>query len=108
VANRRITELPAIQGASLAEQDLLTLVRVFEVDPTLKNKRITLNEFSNYLNTKYLTLSGGVLTGPLALDSAAPATATSSGNTGQITWDSGYVYVCVAPNTWKRAQLTSW
>jgi len=108
VANRRITELPAIQGANLAEQDLLTLVRVFEVDPTLKNKRITLNEFSNYLNTKYLTLSGGVLTGPLLLSSAAPATSTSSGNTGQVTWDSGHLYVCVAPNTWKRTQLTSW
>jgi hypothetical protein len=64
VANRRITELPSIQGASLAEDDLLTIVHVFEVDPTLKNKKITLTEFTNYLNTKYLTFTGGVLTGP--------------------------------------------
>jgi hypothetical protein len=81
VANRRITELPAVQGAVLVEQDLLTLVRVFEVDPTLKNKKITLNEFSNYLNTKYLTLSGGVMVGPLSVDSNFLVTNQASFNT---------------------------
>jgi hypothetical protein len=83
VANRRITELPSIQGAILAEQDLLTLVRVFEVDPTLKNKKITLNEFSNYLNTKYLTLSGGVMTGALLVQ--ANATISGALTVNQIT-----------------------
>ena len=34
--------------------------------------------------------------------SAAPCT------TGQISWDANYVYVCVAPNTWKRSALSSW
>ena len=37
-----------------------------------------------------------------------PATSTSTGTTGQIAWDSGYVYICVAANTWKRATLNSW
>jgi hypothetical protein len=37
-----------------------------------------------------------------------PATAGSTGTTGQVAWDSGYVYVCVATNTWKRAQITTW
>jgi hypothetical protein len=37
-----------------------------------------------------------------------PASATDSGNAGDICWDAGYVYVCVAANTWKRAALTSW
>jgi len=69
--------MPSIGGNALAEQDLLTLVRVFEVDPTLKNKKITLNEFSKYLNTKYLTLSGGTLTGPVIVN----ATLTVSGDT---------------------------
>jgi hypothetical protein len=36
------------------------------------------------------------------------ATATSTGNAGDIAWDSSYVYVCVATNTWKRAALTTW
>jgi hypothetical protein len=69
VANRRITELPSILGADLSEQDLLTLVKVFEVDPTLKNKKITLEEFNNYLETKYLPYTGGVITGPITIQS---------------------------------------
>jgi hypothetical protein len=40
--------------------------------------------------------------------SKTPASATATGNTGEICWDANYVYVCVAPNTWKRAALTSW
>lgn len=37
-----------------------------------------------------------------------PASASDSGATGEICWDSNYVYVCVASNTWKRSQLLSW
>lgn len=36
------------------------------------------------------------------------ATPTSSGVTGDITYDANYVYVCVAPNTWKRYASTTW
>jgi hypothetical protein len=38
----------------------------------------------------------------------APATSSSAGVAGQIAWDSGYVYVCVATNSWKRSALTTW
>lgn len=38
----------------------------------------------------------------------APATATSTGTKGQIAYDSGYVYVCVATNSWKRSALAAW
>lgn len=37
-----------------------------------------------------------------------PATSTAFGNTGDIAWDSNFMYVCVAPSTWKRAALTTW
>ena len=43
-----------------------------------------------------------------ALSSNAPATASSTGTEGDIRFDSGYVYVCIATNTWKRAALTTW
>ncbi len=39
---------------------------------------------------------------------AAPATATSTGVTGTIAYDSSYIYVCVATNTWVRAALATW
>ena len=38
---------------------------------------------------------------------AAPATATSTGKPGQIAYDAGHVYVCVAVNTWVRATLAT-
>lgn len=37
-----------------------------------------------------------------------PASATATGEAGQICWDANYVYVCVATNTWKRSPLTTW
>ena len=40
--------------------------------------------------------------------SKTPATAGAAGNPGDICWDSNYIYVCVATNTWKRAALSSW
>lgn len=33
---------------------------------------------------------------------------TSPGEPGDIKVDSNYIYICVAPNTWKRATLTSY
>lgn len=37
-----------------------------------------------------------------------PASATATGNAGDICWDASYVYVCVATNTWKRTALSTW
>ena len=37
-----------------------------------------------------------------------PTANTSPGVAGQIAWNSGYIYVCVATNTWKRAAISTW
>jgi hypothetical protein len=37
-----------------------------------------------------------------------PATATSAGLPGQLAYDSDYIYVCTATDTWKRAALSTW
>jgi len=39
---------------------------------------------------------------------SAPGTASSTGLAGQIAYDSSYVYVCIAANTWKRAAISTW
>ena len=41
-------------------------------------------------------------------DSQTPASATATGTAGMICWDTNYVYVCVATNTWKRSALSTW
>lgn len=38
----------------------------------------------------------------------APASASASGTAGTWAYDTSYVYICVATNTWKRAALSTW
>jgi len=38
----------------------------------------------------------------------APATATSTGTLGEIRYTAGFIYVCIATNTWRRTALTAW
>jgi hypothetical protein len=51
-----------------------------------------------------LTLTGTsvVITTP-----TTPASKTASGITGQVAWDSSYIYVCVATNNWKRVAISN-
>lgn len=37
-----------------------------------------------------------------------PASASDTGDQGDICWDSSYIYVATATNTWKRAALSTW
>lgn len=37
-----------------------------------------------------------------------PASAAATGNQGDVAWDTNYVYVCVATNTWKRSAIATW
>lgn len=39
----------------------------------------------------------------LYLGGTVPASSSSTGSKGQVAYDSSYVYICVAPNTWIRA-----
>ncbi len=55
--NRRITEFPAILAGDIVDEDILTLVDVFEVDPSLRNKKITFSGFREYLNQYFKTNS---------------------------------------------------
>jgi len=39
---------------------------------------------------------------------AYPSTASSTGIKGQVAFDATHIYVCVATNTWVRANLAAW
>jgi hypothetical protein len=43
------------------------------------------------------------ITGP-----TAPTSATGPGTTGDVVWDSDYIYVCTNTDTWKRAAISTW
>jgi hypothetical protein len=59
-------------------------------------------------NIAVFSTSGAAFTGLTVTTSGTPATSSSAGVTGQIQWDLNYVYICVAPNTWKRANISTW
>lgn len=43
-----------------------------------------------------------------ASTSAVPSTPSSPGTAGEFVFDTHFIYVCVADNTWKRAALSLW
>jgi hypothetical protein len=37
-----------------------------------------------------------------------PASASSTGTVGQVAWTSQHLYVCIATNSWVRANVSTW
>lgn len=68
MANRRISEFPLIGGTEINESDLLNLVHVFEVDPALRNKKITFSGFKDYLNQYYVPKASGTFDGNVTIN----------------------------------------
>lgn len=52
-----------------------------------------------------LTITGNTLR---VTTSRTPASATAAGNAGDICWDSNYLYICTATNTWRRVAHATW
>lgn len=52
-----------------------------------------------------LTISGSKIR---IQSSNTPGSVGAAGSQGDISWDSGYVYVCIADNTWRRASIGAW
>ena len=42
------------------------------------------------------------------LSASPPATPSSTGTPGQVVYAGNYLYICIATDTWKRAQLMDW
>lgn len=42
------------------------------------------------------------------IDTSVPASAGASGTAGQIAYASGFLYICVATNTWQRVAIATW
>jgi hypothetical protein len=49
------------------------------------------------------------LDGKLILETgSAPSSASDTGTAGEVRWASGFVYICVATNTWQRCSIATW
>ena len=43
-----------------------------------------------------------------ATTTSVPTSATANGSPGQIAYDSSFLYVCTATNTWRRVAISAW
>ena len=46
--------------------------------------------------------------GDLTIATKTPSSASDTGTTGTIAWDSSYIYICTATDTWKRVAISTW
>jgi hypothetical protein len=91
--SKRLTELTAT--GSVAANDVLVVVA--DIGGTPATKKITVsNLLTNSVSTKAGSLS----------NTTPPLTSSGDGTAGSIRYDTGFVYVCVATNTWKRIALS--
>lgn len=86
--SKKLSELPTASNA--ASTDRLLVLR----DP------------SGAPSTRTITIA--TLGANLVFANSVPALSNSVGIVGTIRYDSSYIYVCVANNTWKRSALTTW
>lgn len=54
------------------------------------------------------TSQNATFAGDVRLATKTPASASAAGVTGTIAWDSSYIYICTATNTWKRVAIATW
>ncbi len=63
---------------------------------------------TNTLTTREISATNVKTAGLRLTTTNAPSSASDTGTTGEIRYDSNYIYVCVATNTWKRVAISTW
>lgn len=62
-------------------------------------------EVAKFTSTGVLSITGDRM---IVANDFTPASANDPGTTGTICWDSSYIYVCIATDTWKRVGIATW
>jgi hypothetical protein len=93
----------AIQNENSGDRSL----RLQDVEPTIAmTLPLKAARLGKYL--KFNATTGVPEAAEALASSGTPASATATGITGTINWDSSYIYICTATNTWKRTSISSW
>jgi hypothetical protein len=93
----------AIQNENSGDRSL----RLQDVEPTIAmTLPLKADRVGKYL--KFNATTGVPEAAEALASSGTPASATATGITGTINWDSSYIYICIATNTWKRTSIASW
>ena len=81
---------------------------VADINTTATKNNAILGELHYSTDTKGLFIFDGTTNYPVTPIESTPASASASGTKGQVAWDSSYIYVCTATNTWKRVAISTW
>ena len=73
------------------------------------SKALVVDSSKDIATLRNVTASGQLIAGQLRVTTTtAPSSYTYSGTKGEIAYDTNYVYICVADNSWRRAPLAIW
>lgn len=75
---------------------------------TVAGAEVTGSSDGANLTPTSVTASGTVSAGKLVGAANTPLTADAVGEVGTIAWDATHIYVCIAEDTWVRADLATW
>lgn len=92
------------------------VVTNMDADPGGTAYGIHLTENGSYLDYGFYQAGsspnyfGGKITSNTGLNipTGTPSSASDTCITGDIEWDSSYIYICIATDTWKRAAISTW
>ncbi len=92
-------------GATVTGQVYTDTYGNFVVRPGVNDGSFVFQDYNGGAGTNLATVSKSGLSMfvPLITTTATPASSSATCTTGQIEFDSAYVYMCVATNTWRRA-----
>jgi len=84
--------------------------KAFDADAALTKTSIGLGNVDNTSDASkpVSTAQQTALNAKLNTWASVPANASATGTAGQIAYDSSYIYICTATNTWRRAALSTW
>ena len=71
----------------------------------IKQVTLTLEGELNTLTAAFNALKAFVLSGGSVIFVTPPSSSSSTGTPGQLAFDTNYLYVCVAVNTWRRVAV---
>jgi hypothetical protein len=112
-ANYREMAISAFLNLASTTQSWVNFTGITPPPAPVGGYRLYVNAFGNLtLDTAEVSMKGhkhsaSDVFGAVGL-ADTPTSASSPGEPGDVSYGPDHFYVCVAPNTWKRATITSW
>lgn len=82
------------------------------IDNTITELRVDVIDAgsSGIMDIDYIAIGTRAYASMYNLDDAllTPASASAQGNKGDVRWDTSYIYICTAADTWKRVAIATW